>query len=259
MLIRKLVVALPLLTLAACGTTPPAQTFTPLDYSYLPPIMLKVSQVDVTNSYVPTPSQVRTSAMDPAPPAETLLAMLKQRLQPSGQPGTGTVTVQTAYVDNVNGILMGQMTVDVNLASADGRATGFTEAGVSASVTAPDSDNPNDMQAALYGLTKRLMTQMNVQLQYQIQKNMPSWISWTNNGGGLSPAAADGAGVQAAPLAAPPGAATITKAVQGSANALSQSPAASVPAAAGSGNVNAAVPTYLPGAGPAALGAHPQD
>ena len=257
MSMKKLVVALPLLSLAACGTTPPTPTFAPLDYSYLPPIMLKVSQVDVENHYVPTPSQVRTAAMDPAPPAETLLAMLKQRLQPSGQPGTGTVTVQTAYVDDVNGTLMGQMTVDVNLASADGRSTGFTEAGVSATVTAPDSNNPSDMQAVLYGLTKRLMAQMNVQLQYQIQKNMPSWISWTNNGATLAPSAAGatvGAGVQAAPLTAPPGVATVTKAVQGGAQAV-----APVPAATGSGNVNGAVPTYLPGAGPAALGSKSQN
>lgn len=256
-MMRKLVFALPLLALAACGTTPPVQTFTPLNYSYLPPILLKVSQINLTNSYVPTPSQVQTAAQDPAPPADTLLAMLRQRLQPAGQPGTGTVTVQTAYVDDVNGTLVGQMTVDINLASADGLSTGFTEASVSATETAPDSNDPSDMQAALYGLTKRLMTQMNVQLQYQIQKNMPNWISWTNSGG--SPAASSGSmpgvGVQSAPLTAPPGATTtVSGASPQPAAAQVQQPVAA-PAASGQsgGNVNTAVPSYLPGAGPAAL------
>lgn len=254
---KKLVFALPLLALAACGTTAPVQTFTPLDYSYLPPILLKVSQINLKNNYVPTPSQVQTAAQDPAPPAETLLAMLRQRLQPAGQPGTGAVTVQTAYVDNVNGVLMGQMTVDVNLASADGLSTGFTEASVSASVTAPDSNDPNDMQAALYSLTKRLMTQMNVQLQYQIQKNMPSWISWTHSGVNLAPAAAStsGSGVQSAPLAAPPGVATVSGVSAQSAAGTQTQPSVAAPAASGqsSGNVNTAIPNYLPGAGPAAL------
>lgn len=259
---KKLVFALPFLALTACGSTPPAPIFEPLDYSYLPPILLKVSQVNVVNNDVPTPSQVRMAGLDPAPPADTLLAMLKQRLQPAGQPGTATVTVEDAYVDQVNGNLVGQMTVDLNMASANGLATGFTEASVSATQTAPDSDNPDDTRSALYNLTKRLMTQMNVQLQYQIQKNLPNWVSWTN-----SPAAAasgsDESGttsgvVQAAPLAPPPGVATTPGAGVVSSSAAS-APAAAAPTPSNpgqnSGNVNAAVPNYLPGSGPAALSA----
>lgn len=257
---KKLVFALPFLALAACGTTPPAPTFTPLNYSYLPPILLKVSQINVINSYVPTPSQVQTAAMDPVPPEVALMTMLKQRLQPAGQPGTGTVTVQNVYVDNVNGTLMGQMVVDLNLASADGLKTGFTEAGVSATETAPDSGNPDDMRAALYELTKRLMTNMNVQLQYQIQKNMPSWISWTNGGTAATPVAGSSTGgstVQAAPLAAPAGLPVVNAVgASASAQAVPQTGgAASQPQAPQptGGNVNAAVPSYLPGTGPTAL------
>ncbi len=104
---KRLVFALPLLVLAACGSTPPAPSFKPLDYSYLPPVLLKVAQVNVVTNYVPTPSQVQLAGMDPAPPADTLISMLRQRLQPAGQPGTATVTVQSAYVDNVNGNLTG--------------------------------------------------------------------------------------------------------------------------------------------------------
>lgn len=242
---KKLVFALPLLALSACGSTPPAQTFAPLDYSYLPPILLKVSQINLTDSYVPTPSQAQTAAMDPAPPADTLLAMLRQRLQPAGQPGTGTVTVRTAYVDDINGTLAGQMTVDVNLVSANGLSTGFTEASVSASQTAPDSGDADDMRAALYDLTKRLMTRMNVQLQYEIQKNMPGWVSWTSNGVSATPSAAStGGGVQTTTLAAPPGVATVS----------GKTSATPVAAGQSGGNVNPAVPDYLPGSGPAALG-----
>ncbi len=252
---KRLVFALPLLALAACGSTPPAPSYKPLDYSYLPPILLKVSQVNVVNAYVPTPSQVQLAGQDPSPPADTLMAMLRQRLQPAGLPGTATVTVQTAYVDKVNGNLTGSMTVDLNLASADGRATGFTEASVSASQTAPDSSNPDDTRAALYALTKQLMTQMNVQLQYQIQKNLPSWVSWTNNGaagvaGAASATAGDAGGViQAAPLAAPPGVAT----APATGAAPTAVPASAAPAG-GQINGNTAVPSFLPGAGPAALG-----
>lgn len=240
---KKLVLTLPFLALAACASTPPAATFAPLDYSYLPPILLKVSQINVTDTYVPTPSQAQTAEIDPAPPGPILLSMLKQRLQPAGQPGTGTVTVQTAYVDNVNGMLVGQMTVDVNLASANGLSTGFTEASVSASQTAPTSGNADDMQAALYDLSKRLMTQMNVQLQYEIQKNMPSWVSWTTTGAPSSAATSAGASMQTTTLAPPPGVATVP-------GMASSAPAVAPPASL---NSNSAVPSYLPGTGPTAL------
>ena len=243
---KKLVFVLPLLAVAGCTSTAPAPTFAPLQYSYLPPILLKVSQVNVTDGYVPTPSQVKMAGLDPAAPDETLLAMLKQRLQPAGQAGTATVTVEAAYVDDVNGTLVGQMTVNLNLASADGLSTGFTEASVSATETAPDSGNPDDMRAALYDLTKRLMTQMNVELQYEIQKNLPNWISWTGTGTfGASQAAtgAVGTGVQVAPLAPPPGAAPASSTTNG--QAVQPAPASS--------HVNPTVPAYLPGAGPAAL------
>ena len=72
------------------------------------------------------------------------------------------------------------MTVDVNVASPDGLSTGYAEATVSASRSAPDPDAPpGDMEAALYGLTKQLMDDMNVQLQYQMQHNLSGWLSWS--------------------------------------------------------------------------------
>ena len=154
------------------------------------------------------------------------------------------------------------MTVDVNLASADGRSTGFTEANVTATQTAPDSGNAGDMQAALYGLTKRLMTRMNVQLQYQIQKNLPQWVSWTNSGVPAASMDSSLSGVQATSLAAPSGVAMVSGAAAqpaSTASAASAAAASAAPAATpvtsgqSSGNINNAVPNYLPGAGPAAL------
>jgi hypothetical protein len=89
---------------------------------------------------------------------------------------------------------------------------------------------------------------MNVQLQYQIQHNLGPWLSWTT-APGASPLAPGGGiggggggalrgGIQATPLAAPPGASTPIP------TGASPTPA---------GNTNPAVPNYLPGAGPAAL------
>ena len=201
-----------LVALAGCGSPPPPQYFPPLNYSYLPPLVLKVANLNIRDDYVPSPDTVALLAQDPAPPAETLLAMLRHRVVASGAPGTGTVTIQNASVHQVDGTLTGAMTVDVSVTSPDGLSTGYAEATVSASRTAPDSDDgPDAMQAALYDLSKQLMDDMNVQLQYQMQHNLSGWLSWSPSAGslsaGYSPAGAAAGAIQATPLTAPEGAA----------------------------------------------------
>jgi hypothetical protein len=229
------------LALAGCGGSTSPQTFTPLDYSYLPPIVLKVSTLSVVNNYVPSPGAATLIAEAPEAPANALLDMLNHRIVASGAPGTGTVTIETASIDQVGGNLTGSMTVDINLASPDGTSTGYAEASVSASQTAPDPDASQDVvQGALYSITKQLMDNMNVQLQYQVQRNLGSWLSFSTTPGAspLSVGATPAAGaIQATPLAAPPG----------NPSPAGVPPSPAVPA----GNSNSAVPDYLPGAGAA--------
>jgi hypothetical protein len=229
------------LALAGCGGSTPPQTFAPLDYSYLPPIVLKISTLNVVNNYVPDPGAATLIAEAPEAPANALLDMLNHRIVASGAPGTGTVTIETASIDQVGGNLTGTMTVDINLTSPDGTSTGYTEASVSSTLTAPDPDaSQNVVQGALYSITKQLMESMNVQLQYQIQHNLGPWLSFSATPGAspLSVGATPAAGaIQATPLAAPPG--------NPSPGGVPPSPAAPP------GGTNSAAPTYLPGAGSA--------
>lgn len=247
---KKFLFLVPALALAGCSSAPPP-SFAPLNYSYLKPIIFKVATLDVVNNYTPAPGEAALITNNPAPPEATLEAMLKNRMQPSGQPGTGTITIQNASIVETGGNLVGQMVVDINLTSADGRSSGYAEASVSRSEAAPDNDDPTsaDMQTALYGMTKQLMTAINVQLPYEIAHNIPSWVSWTNQGGvgGGTPvgAGADTGAIQATPLGNPgaPADTSTAPAVTGGAMPV---------------NSNTAVPNYLPGAGPAALGSAAQ-
>ena len=240
---KYLLLLLSVLNLFACASSPPPPAvFKPLDYSYLRPIIFKVATLNVVNNYIPGADETQLNSNNPAPPAATLLAMLNQRMQPSGQPGTGTITVQVASITEGNGMLNGQMTVDINLTSADGRSTGFAEASVSASQTAPDSGDQNATQTALYQITKTLMDAINVQLPYQIAHNIPSWVAWTTPAGGAAalPAGAAAGSIQATPLSAPPGTTITTPAPSGA-------PAAAVPLAPATGNL---IPPGYPGATP---------
>lgn len=210
---------LAVLGLSACGDSPaPVVSYKPLDYSYLPPIMLKVASINVQNDYVPDSGAATLLGLDPEPPANAVMDMANHRLVANGTPGNAIFTVKTASIETVGNNLTGILTVRLDVASANGRSKGYTEASVNYSQTSPDQSNQGDMRAALYGITKHLMDQMNVQLQYQMQQHLSDWISYSTNaavapvvsgGGGLGGGSLGG-GIQATPLLTPstiPGAA----------------------------------------------------
>jgi hypothetical protein len=196
--------------LAGCGGSTPPPTFAPLDYSYLPPITLRVATVNVVNNYVPTPGAATMLAQDPVQPGSVLTQVLSRRLIANGTPGTATATIDTASIDQNGDNLTGTLTVELNVVSADGLHTGYTTATVTQSDSAPDSNSSqSDVSAALYQLTKELMDAMNVQLQYQVVHNLGSWVVGAGMPAapGLVPGSAGVPdGIQASPLTTPPGA-----------------------------------------------------
>jgi hypothetical protein len=195
--------------LAGCSSSPPPPpppVFAPLSYNYLPPIVLTVSNIAFQNSYVPDPAAAALISQDPAPPAATVMAMAQHRLVANGTPGTGTFTLETAAIEPVGDNYVGNISVRLDVVSADGRKTGYTEASVAVTQSAPDPDaGPDQVQAVLYSMTKQLMDQLNVQLQYQIQRNMGSWVSYNTNAAtpALNSGSISNGGIQAAPLPSP--------------------------------------------------------
>ena len=198
--------AISMLALAACSSPPPLQTFAPLNYAYLPPIVLNVANISVVNNYQPDANAATLIAEDPAPPATTLMTVLNSRLVASGAPGDATATIEAASIEPDGANLTGIMTVRLDVSSPATRSTGYTTATVTYSQTAPDPDaSQNDVQAVLYSITKQLMNQMNVQLQYQIQNNLSAWVSSTGTATPMTgaPSGTGGGVIQAAPLGAP--------------------------------------------------------
>ncbi len=201
--------------LAGCSSSPPPPppVFTPLSYNYLPPIVLTVSNIAFQNSYVPDPQAAALIAQDPAPPAATVMAMAQHRLVANGTPGTGTFTLETASIEPVGDNYVGNISVRLDVVSADGRKTGYTEASVAVTQTAPEPDaGPDGVQEVLYSMNKQLMDQLNVQLQYQIQRNMGSWVSYNTNAAtpALNSGSINNGAIQAAPLQAPGAATPVT-------------------------------------------------
>lgn len=167
------------LALSACSSGPSAPTsFARLDYSYLPPITLKVASIQIRNDYRPGPDAEKIIALAPEAPAEILQRMAHERLIANGSPGSASFVIHQASLNQVGDTLVGNMTVDLNVRTSSGQRVGYAEATVSRSETAPSNETPEHMRAALYDLTKQMMNSMNVELQYQIQKSLPDWLAY---------------------------------------------------------------------------------
>lgn len=198
-----------MLALAGCSSGPPVQTnFPPLDYSYLPPITLKVSSVEIRDEYLPGPNAAQMIMQAPEAPATVLEKMAKERLVANGSPGTATFVIKRASLNQVGDTLEGTLSVELDVRASNGQRAGYADATVSRSVTAPSNETPDNIRAALYDLTKQMMTNMNVELQYQIQKVLPDWLAYTPGIGGAPasttpPPYSGNAGIQSQTLTAP--------------------------------------------------------
>lgn len=196
------------LALSACSTGPAVPTsFARLDYSYLPPITLKVAHIDFRDDYQPGPEAAKTIALAPEAPAAVLERMARERLVANGSPGSAVFVIRQASLNQVGDNLVGNMTAELNIRTSNGQRVGYAEATVSRSETAPSNETPDRMRAALYDLTKRMMDSMNVELQYQIQKSLPDWLAYAPGAaatGSVTPPPYNaGNGIKAQSLTAP--------------------------------------------------------
>ena len=203
-LLLSSVVLLPL-SLAACSSTPVPTNLPPLTYRYLPPITLKVANIQVLDRYVPSPGAATMIAQAPEAPASALATMASDRLVADGAPGIATFIIKRASLNQIGSDLTGTLSVELLIRTQSGQQVGFAEASVSRSEPAPSvGSSQKRVRAALYQITKDLMNDMNVQFQYQVQRSLPDWVAY----GTAAPAtAAPGnpgmGGIVAQPLSVP--------------------------------------------------------
>jgi len=230
------------LCLASCGGPPPPPVvYKPIDFSYLPPMTLRVANVTVQNTYVPDPDDATLIGEDPEAPANALMDLLNRRLVASGAPGTATATIETASLDESGGNLTAAMTVRVDVSSPDGKDTGETEASVTSTEAAPDPNaSQEDVRAALFGITKSLVEDLNDRLQYQVQHDLGKWLVYGGvSGAGLSPGGAVTGGIVATPL-------TPSAPATGTGTGAGAAPAPLLPPQAGGTPTNTLPPGSLP-------------
>lgn len=161
--------------LAACGGEQRTD-FPALRYTYLPPFRLNVANIEIEQQFVPSGIPPDVSQLDPEPPVDALRQMAQDRLVAVGTANTAVFSIANASLTKEGDVIAGQMTVELSIVGPDGERLGFARAEVSRQRTG----STDDLRGTLYDLTKAMMDSMNVEFQYQLQRNLPQWLVRTS-------------------------------------------------------------------------------
>ncbi|MBW4025072.1 MAG: hypothetical protein HIU92_18410 [Proteobacteria bacterium] len=152
------------------------QNFPPLRYTYLAPISLNVGSIQTRIAYSPSQDGSSLDAMSPEAPLQAVEQMIQDRLVAAGSGGTATVTINSASINRVGDTAVGNISLDLQVTSPDGRRTGYTSASVTRTRTLPDDTSDTAMRAFLYDMTSELVSAENVELEYQMRRHLGSWM-----------------------------------------------------------------------------------
>jgi hypothetical protein len=215
-LTRRVALLLPL-ALAACGGEDESLAFAPLRYNDLPPIRLNVASIAIEQRFIPAGVPPDVSYRDPVAPIDALKAMAHDRLQAFGTSNKAVFAILDASLTRDRDVLTGSFAVSLTIQDEGGASLGFAEA----RVQSRHVGEIDDIRPVLYDMTKSLMSDMNVEFEYQIRRHLKTWLTTDTappapvqqaplDGSGASPAPGplDGSGAPA-PLTPPDGAAPI--------------------------------------------------
>jgi hypothetical protein len=189
-LTRRFVLLLPL-ALAACGGEPEPD-YEPLRYNYLPPLQLNVAGIAVEQRFIPAGVPPDVTNQDPVAPIDALKSMANDRLQAFGTANKAVFAILDASMIRDNDTVIGSFAVSLTILDDSGTQTGFAEA----RVQSRHSGRIRDLRPVLYDMTKSIMSDMNIEFEYQIRRNLKAWLT---NG------AAPDTPVEQTPLVQPPG------------------------------------------------------
>ncbi|CAH2600640.1 conserved protein of unknown function [Rhodovastum atsumiense] len=174
---RRAALALPLV-LAACGGRDVPTTFEPLGWDYLSRLKLNVGSIEIDDSWKPRPGTRDVGHLAPTPPVKALRQMAEDRLIAGGMTGEATFVIDEASIVEQRENYVGNFAVHIALSTPDGTRSGYAEARVTRTRTI-DDDSPAVVRADLYDMVRQMMTDMNVELEYQIRQRMRDYLQTT--------------------------------------------------------------------------------
>lgn len=178
---RAALTALPLcalslgVLLAGCSGPAPPTVFAPLSWDYLPRLRLKVANIVIDDFWTPRSGTREIGFLAPTPPVDALRKMAEDRLVASGDPGRALFVVQDASIVQVRENYEGSFAVHLDISTSDGTRSGYAEARVTRKRAVLDSSAAGT-RAELYDMVKQMMTDMNVEFEYQVRRSLHDYL-----------------------------------------------------------------------------------
>ncbi|MBV9786303.1 MAG: hypothetical protein JO264_21080 [Acidisphaera sp.] len=173
---RRLVLLLPLLA-AGCvvEAPPPPPNYVPPSYAYLTPLRLRVASIEIGDDWQPSAGGADLSPMSPLPPVDALRRMAQDRLVAAGNSGRAVFTIEDAAIVQTYAGLSGHFEVRLDIYTSGETRAAYAEASVARTLTEPPG-GAEALQPALYSLTRQMMDDMNVELEYQVRHSLADWL-----------------------------------------------------------------------------------
>jgi len=175
MMTRRASLLVPWLLVGCGGRTP--RTYPPLRYSYLIPLRINVSTLQIEQRFVPSGVPPDVSQADPAPPLQALRAMAEDRIQTLGNADLAIFVIEDASLTRQKDTVVGNFAVQLDIYNTPTTRAAYARASVSSTYTG-DLD---DLPSRLYDMTKDMMDRMNVEFEYQVRRSLGSWLLTTGS------------------------------------------------------------------------------
>lgn len=178
---RSVLVAIGLPALiAACGGGEGPVHYEPLTWDYLPRLKLKVASVDIDDSWTPVSARREKGYLAPTPPVEALRRMAEDRLVAVGTTGRAEFSIVNASIVQQGDNYVGTFAVRLAVLGADGSRRGYAEARV-ARTRSIDDDSDEGVRSELNDMVRQMMTDMNVEFEYQIRHSLKGFLQFTDD------------------------------------------------------------------------------
>ena len=174
-LTRRTSLLLPFL-LAACGGSDDDRTsFAPLRYDYLPTIPLNVAALQTETRFVPARLASDVTESDPVDLLDAMKGLATDRLKPVGAKDRAVFAIRQASLIQRGDQITGTLEATLEILTDDGQHAGYAQARARRQHTG----RIDNLRGKLYDMTVGMMDDMNVELEFQIRKNLKDWISDT--------------------------------------------------------------------------------
>ncbi|HKM61142.1 MAG TPA: hypothetical protein VJY39_01500 [Acidisphaera sp.] len=170
---RRSLLLLPL-AVAACAEAGPARTsFPPLHYDYLNPIGLNVATIDTMMRVYAGGGAGEVTQLAPIDLIATLQQVGADRLKAYGTSGRAEYVITEASLYERAGGYEGTLGVEVDVYPAgSSQRAGYAEARVFRRI----EDDSGGERGTLYDLEKQLLDALNVELEFQVRRNLKDWL-----------------------------------------------------------------------------------